>query len=391
MRNCCGSADADVNPPSRPPTEGPLPPPKPSDGGGAKQEKGGGDGPDQCPGLGRVLEAPRLREFTLAELRVATRGLKPEMVLGEGGFGPVYKGWVDERTLNPAKSNAGVIVAVKKLNPESFRGLQEWQSEVNFLGRLSHPNLVRLLGYCGDWRGQGTAPGGVRVHVQWQPRKPPVQKGWKLGGAVVEPEAQDRHGRGARPRLPALVGETGHPQGLQGVQHPPRLGFHREAVGLRARQERALRGDVARHDPGHGRLRLRGAGVRRHRATVRQERRVRLRRGAAGAADGAARARPEPADPPAQPGGVGAALSLRRRRQAQEPHGRADGRPVPHQGRALGVARLAGKCLNSDRKSRPSMDDVVAALEDIEALQQGGGGAAGPAAAARGAPVVAAP
>jgi hypothetical protein len=49
-------------------------------------------------------------------------------------------------------------------------------------------------------------------------------RGWKLGGAVVEPEAQDRHGRGARPRLPALVGETGHPQGLQGVQHPPRLG-----------------------------------------------------------------------------------------------------------------------------------------------------------------------
>jgi hypothetical protein len=114
---------------------GPLPPPKPSDGGGAKQEKGGGDGPDQCPGLGRVLEAPRLREFTLAELRVATRGLKPEMVLGEGGFGPVYKGWVDERTLNPAKSNAGVIVAVKKLNPESFRGLQEWQ--------VIHPSFHR--------------------------------------------------------------------------------------------------------------------------------------------------------------------------------------------------------------------------------------------------------
>ena len=105
---------------------GPLPPPKPSDGGGAKQEKGGGDGPDQCPGLGRVLEAPRLREFTLAELRAATRGFKPEMVLGEGGFGRVYKGWVDERTLNPAKSNAGVIVAVKKLKLDSFQGHREW-------------------------------------------------------------------------------------------------------------------------------------------------------------------------------------------------------------------------------------------------------------------------
>jgi len=135
MGNCCGSADADGKPPSRPPTKGPPPKtttwapptPKPSDGGGgAKQETGGGDDPP-CTGPGRVLEAPRLREFTLAELRQATRGFKPEMVLGEGGFGRVYKGWVDERTLNPAKSNAGVIVAVKKLNPESVQGLQEWQ------------------------------------------------------------------------------------------------------------------------------------------------------------------------------------------------------------------------------------------------------------------------
>ncbi|KAM0919760.1 hypothetical protein ACQ4PT_007930 [Festuca glaucescens] len=101
---------------------------------------------------GRVLDAPKLRVFTLAELRAVTRGFKPEMVLGEGGFGRVYKGWADERSLNPAKSSAGVVVAVKKLNHESVQGLQEWQSEVNFLGRLQHPNLVKLLGYCGEDR-----------------------------------------------------------------------------------------------------------------------------------------------------------------------------------------------------------------------------------------------
>uniref|UniRef100_A0ACD5WHP7 Uncharacterized protein n=1 Tax=Avena sativa TaxID=4498 RepID=A0ACD5WHP7_AVESA len=101
---------------------------------------------------GRVLDAPKLRVFTLAELRAVTRGFKPEMVLGEGGFGRVYKGWADERSLNPAKSSAGVVVAVKKLNSESVQGLQEWQSEVNFLGRLQHPNLVKLLGYCGEDR-----------------------------------------------------------------------------------------------------------------------------------------------------------------------------------------------------------------------------------------------
>ncbi|NP_001234995.1 protein kinase [Glycine max] len=51
-----------------------------------------------------------------------------------------------------------MVVAIKKLNPESTQGFQEWQksedsivwSEVNFLGRLSHPNLVKLLGYCWD-------------------------------------------------------------------------------------------------------------------------------------------------------------------------------------------------------------------------------------------------
>ena len=93
-------------------------------------------------GAGRVLEAPRLREFTLAELRAATRGFKPEMVLGEGGFGRVYKGWVDERTLNPAKSSAGVIVAVKKLNPESVQGLQEWQVSLQSYPIPLPPSIV---------------------------------------------------------------------------------------------------------------------------------------------------------------------------------------------------------------------------------------------------------
>ncbi|KAE8808432.1 putative serine/threonine-protein kinase NAK [Hordeum vulgare] len=122
-------------------------------GGGGRREEESLEPYRRWPSAGgRVLDAPRLRVFTLAELRAVTRGFKPEMVLGEGGFGRVYKGWVDERTLNPAKSSAGVVVAVKRLNAESVQGLQEWQSEVNFLGRLQHPNLVKLLGYCGEDR-----------------------------------------------------------------------------------------------------------------------------------------------------------------------------------------------------------------------------------------------
>ncbi|KAJ8485560.1 hypothetical protein OPV22_018045 [Ensete ventricosum] len=97
---------------------------------------------------GRILEVPNLRVFTFSELKSATRNFRHDTVLGEGGFGKVYKGWVEEKTLNPAKSGLGMVVAVKKLNPESMQGLEQWQSEVNFLGRLSHPNLVKLLGYC---------------------------------------------------------------------------------------------------------------------------------------------------------------------------------------------------------------------------------------------------
>ncbi|KAM7475218.1 hypothetical protein LguiB_022461 [Lonicera macranthoides] len=103
-------------------------------------------GADEVPPTGQILPTPNLRIFSFSELKIATRNFRGDTVLGEGGFGKVYKGWLDEK-VNP-KNGTGSVVAVKKLNDESMQGLQEWQSEVNFLGRLSHPNLVRLLGYC---------------------------------------------------------------------------------------------------------------------------------------------------------------------------------------------------------------------------------------------------
>ncbi|KAL5713813.1 non-specific serine/threonine protein kinase [Ranunculus cassubicifolius] len=95
---------------------------------------------------GQILPQPDLRVFTFAELKNATKNFKSDSVLGEGGFGTVFKGWIDNKAY--PKSGSGYVVAVKKLNSESMQGFEEWQSEVNFLGRLSHPNLVRLLGYC---------------------------------------------------------------------------------------------------------------------------------------------------------------------------------------------------------------------------------------------------
>ncbi|XP_049377359.1 probable serine/threonine-protein kinase PBL18 [Solanum stenotomum] len=44
-----------------------------------------------------------------------------------------------------------MVVAVKKLKPESFQGHREWLAEVNYLGLLHHKNLVRLIGYCAEF------------------------------------------------------------------------------------------------------------------------------------------------------------------------------------------------------------------------------------------------
>ncbi|CAH1433283.1 unnamed protein product [Lactuca virosa] len=101
---------------------------------------------------GEVLPAADLKVYSYSDLKSCTRNFKSDMVLGVGGFGTVYKGWVEEKTMLPSKHGTGMMVAIKKLNHESVQGFEEWQSEVNFLGRLSHPNLVKLLGYCREDR-----------------------------------------------------------------------------------------------------------------------------------------------------------------------------------------------------------------------------------------------
>ncbi|TVU47574.1 hypothetical protein EJB05_07180 [Eragrostis curvula] len=95
-----------------------------------------------------ILESSNVRKFSFSELKGSTRNFRPDSLLGEGGFGSVFKGWMDERTLAPVKPGTGMIVAVKKLKLDSFQGHREWLAEVNFLGQLTHPNLVKLIGYC---------------------------------------------------------------------------------------------------------------------------------------------------------------------------------------------------------------------------------------------------
>lgn len=97
---------------------------------------------------GEILQSPNLKSFTFSELKTATRNFRSDSMLGEGGFGSVHKGWIDEHSLAPSKPGTGLVIAVKRLNPESFQGHQEWLAEVNYLGQLRHPHLVKLLGFC---------------------------------------------------------------------------------------------------------------------------------------------------------------------------------------------------------------------------------------------------
>uniref|UniRef100_A0A2P2JDH2 non-specific serine/threonine protein kinase n=1 Tax=Rhizophora mucronata TaxID=61149 RepID=A0A2P2JDH2_RHIMU len=117
---------------------------------GGNQETNDKETAVPVPG-GRII-TPNLKVFSLAELKSATRNFRPDTMLGEGGFGRVFKGWIDEKTYAPSKAGVGIAVAVKKSNLDSLQGWEEWQAEVRFLGKFSHPNLVKLLGYCMDDR-----------------------------------------------------------------------------------------------------------------------------------------------------------------------------------------------------------------------------------------------
>ncbi|KAF7840666.1 putative serine/threonine-protein kinase PBL3 [Senna tora] len=88
-----------------------------------------------------IVASPNLKVFMFNELKNATKKFCTENLLGEGGFGYVYKGWIDLHTCTASKPGSGMVVAIKKLKPEVFR-------EVNYLGQLHHGNLVKLIGYC---------------------------------------------------------------------------------------------------------------------------------------------------------------------------------------------------------------------------------------------------
>ncbi|XP_039129811.1 cysteine-rich receptor-like protein kinase 10 isoform X5 [Dioscorea cayenensis subsp. rotundata] len=85
-----------------------------------------------------LLTSAESKLFDLSTLREATNNFSDANMLGEGGFGQVYKGALKD----------GQEIAVKRLSRTSEQGLLELRNEVVFVAKLQHRNLVRLLGCC---------------------------------------------------------------------------------------------------------------------------------------------------------------------------------------------------------------------------------------------------
>jgi serine/threonine protein kinase len=79
------------------------------------------------------------KRFSFKELARATNNFNDKEKLGQGGFGGVYKGFLQD-------SNS--FVAVKRVSKQSKQGIKEYASEVKIISRLRHRNLVQLIGWC---------------------------------------------------------------------------------------------------------------------------------------------------------------------------------------------------------------------------------------------------
>ncbi|GFP91386.1 U-box domain-containing protein 34 [Phtheirospermum japonicum] len=82
----------------------------------------------------------RYRKYTIEEIEKSTNNFSRSMKIGEGGYGPVYKGKLDHTR-----------VAIKVLRPDAAQGRKQFQQEVEVLSVMRHPNMVLLMGACPEF------------------------------------------------------------------------------------------------------------------------------------------------------------------------------------------------------------------------------------------------
>lgn len=120
------------------------------------------------------LPSDLCRHFSIDEINTATNNFDKACIIGAGGFGNVYKGDVNI-------DNVSTPVAIKRLNPGSQQGAQEFKTEIEMLSQLRHLHLVSLIGYCNDGREMilvydYMARGTLRDHL-YKSNNPPLT--WK--------------------------------------------------------------------------------------------------------------------------------------------------------------------------------------------------------------------
>ncbi|OWM65970.1 hypothetical protein CDL15_Pgr015395 [Punica granatum] len=92
----------------------------------------------QYKNVAKDIKTAEAMQFDFASIQAATNNFSADNKLGEGGFGVVYKGRLQD----------GQDAAVKRLFRSSAQGTAEFKNEVEVVAKLQHRNLVRLLGFC---------------------------------------------------------------------------------------------------------------------------------------------------------------------------------------------------------------------------------------------------
>ncbi|KAK1407909.1 hypothetical protein QVD17_39536 [Tagetes erecta] len=91
-----------------------------------------------CGSLKTITEKGSVAVMDYNLLELATDKFGEGEILGEGGFGCVYRARIDDN----------LCVAVKRLNGGTHDAIKEFQTEVDLLSKIQHPNIITLLGYC---------------------------------------------------------------------------------------------------------------------------------------------------------------------------------------------------------------------------------------------------
>ncbi|KFK25407.1 hypothetical protein AALP_AA8G110500 [Arabis alpina] len=103
------------------------------------------------PPISVEQEKENLKVFSFAELKKATKKFKEYMTTNgdDNRFAQTfYKGYINETTFAPSRTETGIAVFVVECLQDSSQAQQEWKEEVKSRGKIPHPNLVKLLGYC---------------------------------------------------------------------------------------------------------------------------------------------------------------------------------------------------------------------------------------------------